>query len=146
MLGIQWLNKGELDKAKDYLEKAYHQNPDEVRFALDLGRAHFLLKEFKHVKEILLNFFNDKVKNFSVLELLAKSCQALSQFDEAIVYYKEYLSHYGTNLEILNSIGECYFNIGNLDEALYAWEKSLEINPEQERIREKIKLLKEKKQ
>ncbi len=146
MLGIQWLNKGEMDKAKDYLEKAYHQNPDEVRFALDLGRAHFLLREFKQVKEILLNFFNDNVKNFSVLELLAKSCQSLSQFDEAIVYFKEYLSHYGTNLEILNSIGECYFKIGDLDEALYAWEKSLEINPEQERIREKIKLLREKKQ
>ena len=146
MLGIQWLNKGKLDKAKDYLEKAYRQNPDEVRFALDLGRAHFLLKEFKQVKEILLNFFSDEVKKSSVFELLAKSCQALSQFDEAIVYYKEYLSHYGTNLEILNSIGECYFNVGNLDEALYAWEKSLEINPEQERIREIIKLLKEKKQ
>jgi hypothetical protein len=50
----------------------------------------------------------------------------------------------GTNLLILNSIGECYFRLGNIDEALIAWEKSLEIDSNQVDIKEKVKSIKEK--
>ena len=144
MLGIQWFNKGEATIAKDYLEKAYRQDPEEARFAIDLSRVLFLLKEFSEAKKILLSFFNDKTKNYSFLEPLARTCQALGEFKEATSYYKEHLTHYGTNLEILNSVGECYYNLGRLDEALYAWEKSLKVNPKQEKIKEKIRLLKAK--
>lgn len=144
MLGIQWLNKGELNKARFNLERAYRQNLEEVRFALDLSRSLYLLKEFNQAKEILLKFYSEETKNYAVLELLARSFQALGKFKEAVGYYKEHLSHFGTKLEILNSIGECYFNLGELEEALYAWEKSLEINPKQENIKRRIKVLKDK--
>jgi tetratricopeptide (TPR) repeat protein len=50
----------------------------------------------------------------------------------------------GTNLLILNSIGECYFNLGNIEEALIAWERSLEIDPNQGVIEEKVKSIREK--
>jgi tetratricopeptide (TPR) repeat protein len=43
----------------------------------------------------------------------------------------------------LNSLGECYFKLGNNEQALRAWEKSLEINPKQEKIKKLIEQLKE---
>ena len=70
--------------------------------------------------------------------------RASGELEEAIAYYKQHLEHFGTNILILNTIGDCYFSLDNLDEALYAWEKSLEINPEQKRIREKVTIIKKK--
>ncbi|NIO47972.1 MAG: tetratricopeptide repeat protein [Candidatus Aminicenantes bacterium] len=78
------------------------------------------------------------------LDILGRSCQALGEFEQAISYYKEYLSHYGTNLQVLNSIGECYYKVGNKEEALIAWERSLELNPEQERLKNLVQSIKEK--
>jgi len=77
--------------------------------------------------------------------MLGQSCQKLGEFGPAISYYKDYLSHYGTNLHILNSIGECYYRLGNKEEALRAWERSLELNPKQEKLRKIIESIKEKK-
>jgi len=39
---------------------------------------------------------------------------------------------------VLNSIGECHFRLGNKDQAIKAWEKSLEINPSQEDIKKRL--------
>lgn len=146
MLGVQLLNKGEINGAKAQLEKAFQQNPREVRFALDLGQALYLMKKFDMTKQTLLPFYGDDNKNPAVLELLAKSFQASGEFKQAIVYYKEYLIHYGTNFKVLNSIGECYYELAEFQEALYAWEKSLEINPKQEDISKKITSIKRENQ
>lgn len=90
-------------------------------------------------------FLDNQKENFEFLKLLGKSCQSLSEFEEAISYYKQYLDHMGTNLEILNSIGTCYYLLGDMAQALVAWEKSLEINPNQEKIIEISKSIKDKK-
>ncbi|GAH69061.1 unnamed protein product, partial [marine sediment metagenome] len=64
--------------------------------------------------------------------------------EEAISFYKEYLSHAGTNLNILNSIGKCYYRLGNIKEALITWEKSLEINSNQKALKKLVDQLKRK--
>jgi tetratricopeptide (TPR) repeat protein len=46
-------------------------------------------------------------------------------------------------IEVLNSLGECYFKIDDKEKALRACEKSLEINPKQENIKKMIEKLKE---
>jgi tetratricopeptide (TPR) repeat protein len=73
---------------------------------------------------------------------LGKSHQALGEFDQAIALYNKALSQYGINSNLLNSIGECYYRLGLWDEALAAWEKSLEINDDQPDVEEKVKTLK----
>jgi len=142
ILGNQFLNKGETEKAKIFLEKAYRKKPESLKFALGLSKVSFILKEYQKVKEILLPFSAEAEKEPAIYFSLGKSCQMLSQYEEAILYYKEYLSHFGTHLEILNSIGECYYQMGNNKEALLAWEKSLEINAKQEEIKKIVDSLK----
>ncbi|MDD8014584.1 MAG: tetratricopeptide repeat protein, partial [Acidobacteriota bacterium] len=94
------------------------------------------------VKEIALPFLKDP-PNHNFLQVAGQACQALGEWEEAISYYKEHLTRLGTNINILNSIGDCYNQLGNAEEALRAYEKSLEINPGQEKIRALIKSLKE---
>ena len=77
--------------------------------------------------------------------MLGKAHQALGEYAEAIAVHKQYLTHFGTNINVLNSIGDCYYQLGNFPEALEAWNKSLQISPDQERIKALVKSLQVKK-
>ncbi len=144
ILGNQFLNKGDLDTAKDYLERVYRRNPSNLKYAMPVSDTYFRLKQHRRVKDILKPFLDREEVDHEFLKLLGKSCQALGEFEEAVSYYKQYLTHMGTNLEILNSIGTCYYKLGDMAQALIAWERSLEINPNQEKIKEIVKSIKGK--
>jgi len=142
LLGEQLLNKKEVKRALIFLEKAYRANPISLQFAFGFSKALYALQEYKRIKDVLLPFLGAEEKTYEFLALLGKASQALQEYEEAISYYTEYITHFGTNLSILNSIGECYFRMGNKEEALEVWQKSLEINPNQEKIKEIIESVK----
>jgi len=144
ILGNQFLNKKDIQRSRVLLEEAYRKNPNFFKFALDFSRVLFMAKDYKKAKEIAVPFL-EKEEKYKFLEILANSCRALGDYGEAISYYKEYLSHFGTSLPVLNSIGECYYRLGNREEALVYWKKSLEINPKQEDIKRIVKSIKEQK-
>jgi len=144
ILGNQFLNKKAIPQARALLEKAHRKNPGSPEFALDYCRILFMAKEYQGVKGVALPIYQNQGKN-EFLGLLGQSCQALREYEEAISYYKTYLSHFGTNIKILNSIGECYYRLGEIEEALIAWEKSLELNPKQENVKKIVDSLKQKK-
>ena len=77
--------------------------------------------------------------------ILGQACQMLGEYAEAISHYQNYLAYYGTNIQILNSVGECFYQLGNTEEALTAWERSLELEPGQEQLRKRVESIKEKK-
>lgn len=141
ILGNQFLKKGEEAKALSLLEEAYNKNPTSQKFAFDLSRVLFKAKEFQRIKQIASPFLQDQ-KKFAFLQIVGQSCQALGEYSQAVAYYKEYLAHFGTNIPVLNSIGDCYYRLGIYDEALTAWEKSLKINPAQERIKKLVMSIK----
>jgi len=134
-LGIQMLNLGRYKEAFIRLEKAYRKNPGQLNYALGLSQSLYAGKEYQKVKEILVPFAGGEQGLDHVYYFLGKTCQALGQYAEAVTYYKNYLSRFGLNLEILNLMGMAYYRLGNFDEALAAWRKSLETNPNQEVIK-----------
>jgi len=138
IMGSQFLNKGEIKKAREELEIAWKAKPDSLDFGLSYGRVLLLLKEYEKVKDVLLPFVKAQMGNFAVFYYLGRSSQEVSKFEEAISFYQEALSHKGNVVEILNSIGDCYFNLDDKEEALKAWKKSLEINPSQDKIKKRI--------
>jgi len=144
ILGSQFLNKGELIKARENLDKAYREKPDSLDYALKYSHVLFILKDYTKIKEILLPFIKVKKENFTLYYYLGKVFQEEGELKKAIFYYQKALSCKGDIVEILNSIAYCYFLLGDEDEALKIWGKSLEINPAQEKIKKIIKILKEK--
>ena len=145
ILGGQLYNKGQLQKAESYLEKAHRKRPRVKEYAKGYSQLLFILRRYEKVKTTLLPFVQGEEKNHDCLELLGKTHQALGEYDKAIENYKEYLDHFGTNLKILNAIGDCYWSVGNKEEALVAWKKSLELEPNQEDIQGKVRSLEGKK-
>jgi len=142
ILGKQHLNRGETEKAVIKLDEAYRKKPDSLNYAFGLAQVYFALKSYVQTIQILHPFSDSKKTPYQVYLILGKSQQALGEYHKAISTYQKAISHYGINIILLNSLGDCYYSRGIRDEALTAWEKSLEIKSDQPDIRKKIKEIK----
>lgn len=142
-VGLQLLNLGRNQEARSHLDKAYNKNPAQLKYSLAFSQCLFAGGEYQRVKDILMPFVEEKTTDL-VLYFLGKSVHSLGQLDEAITHYKDYLSRFGLNLEILNLLGTAYYQMGNTAEALRTWQRSLEIKPDQENIKKLVNSLQEK--
>lgn len=140
--GIQLLNSGNIQEASERLNRAYSLKPGPVA-ALALSEALFRKGEFQRVIE-LLGPYDQPEAPAEVVSLLGRAFHSLNQPARAAVYYEQYLNRFGVNLEILNFLGSCYYQMGDREKALALWEKSLNLNPDQEKLRELVNSLKKK--
>jgi GWxTD domain-containing protein len=144
ILGSQYFLKKDLAKARPLLERAYRRDPGSPKYALDFCRLLFASGEFAAVRSTAAPFQADE-RRFEFLQILGDASKALGDYAQAIVHYKDSLIRFGTNIPILNAVGECYTKTGDVAQALIAYEKSLELDPKQESIRTLVRSLKEKK-
>jgi len=140
-LGRQYVQTGNLERALPFLEAAYREDTNNTRFGVDYCQLLLQKKEFAKAKAIALPMLKEKSR-FEFALPLGLACQGLGEFEEAITYYAEHITHFGANINVFNQIGECFFQLGNREEALKAWQKSLELNPKQPRFKEKVDGLK----
>jgi GWxTD domain-containing protein len=143
-MGLQLLNLKRTKEALVFLERAYAANSAELKYALGLSRGLFIEGYYQRILDILGPFREEKASDL-VLYFLGKSAHSLGKNAEAIALYTDYLSRFGLNLEILNLLGTAHYQQGNAAEALRAWQRSLEVNPNQENIRKLVQSLQEKK-
>jgi tetratricopeptide (TPR) repeat protein len=144
ILGLQFLQKNDPAQARPLLQSAHDRAPESAAFARDLCRVLFLEKDYAGIKTIAQPYLGDDRK-FDFLQLLGDVSRALGEHAQAVAYYKDYLGHFGMNIQVLNGIGHSEMALGNTDGALYAFEKSLELNPQQADLLKLVKSLKEKK-
>ena len=145
IIGQQFFNSGQAQYAREYLENAYGKKPDNVVFSLGLSRIYAELKEYTKIVPILESLMNlPESPSYDVHFLLGASYQELGEFGKAIEVFDKAIRRFGVNSLVLNALGGCYYRLGQLSEALIAWEKSLEMNPEQPEIRKNVKVIKEK--
>lgn len=144
ILGGEFFNKGQIQKAKTYLEEAYNKKPQNLKYAIGFSRVLFTSQQYQPVIDTLSPFVQGEKIEYSCFNLLGRSYQALGKYVQATDCYKKYLAHFGTNLKILNALGECYFQSGNKKEALVVWKKSLEIDSNQKEIKERVRSLERK--
>lgn len=144
ILGIQLFNKEAVDEAMPRLESAHRRAPSEEKFAFDLARAYLEKKDYERVKATVKPFL-DGSRESGFLLCMGQACQALGETADAASFYRTYLLRFGTNVAVLNSLGDCHLALGRKEEALTAFAKSLEIEPNQDRIRALVRSLEEKK-
>jgi len=135
--GMQYFQTGDLAKARPLIEEAVRRAPNSAAYALDLCRILYEAKDNEGLHAVALPFYRDK-KNYEFAQYLGESAQALGRYAEAAAFYKDYLTYSGTNLNVLNAIGDCYVKTGDLAGAITAWKKSLELNPSQPELAKKL--------
>ncbi len=144
IVGTQYMNKKDLSEARPFLEAAVRREPNSASFALNYARLLLELKDFAGVKAVAQPFLADERK-WEFLEPVGRASQALGEYSQAIAVYKDYLAHFGANLNVLNAVGECYLQLGDSADALAAWEQSLKIEPNQPNLKERVQELRQKK-
>lgn len=145
ILGGQHFNKGDLEKAQDHLQRAFHRRPESLTYALGLSRLLYDREDYEGARRILEPFAGRETENVRFLKFLGDISQKLGRYLEAVNFYRRYIEGEGLTIDALNALGTCYYRLGNPQEALAAWEKSLEMNPEQTEVKKMVEFLKEEK-
>jgi tetratricopeptide (TPR) repeat protein len=142
ILGLQRLNKGDPEGAFPILEKVRRADPSNLDYAAALARVQFELGRYADVWATLADF-EDKVKtNYDLSVLLGRAHQAAGEYDRAIQYFNSAMADFGINTQLLNLLGESYTRLGDREAALDALEKSLELDSNQDRIKQLVQSLK----
>ena len=103
------------------------------------------LQDYSRVETLLLPFFGQaKPPRYEMFVVLASAYHRKGEWAKALGVIEQGISHYGLNTGFLNLRGECYLRLGNKNEALRAWEKSLELNPAQPDVQKAVNALKQK--
>jgi GWxTD domain-containing protein len=143
ILGAELFNAGRIAEAKIRLERAYRKNPESPESALFLSRALAAMGKVEDTISILEPFLDPaRPPNYEIFVLAARARQGKADWAGALEITNRTISHFGANTVLLNAVGDCELGLGKTKQALAAWEKSLEFNPDQPEIRRKIAELK----
>lgn len=143
ILGTQLYNLGRLSEARTVLENAWAKSPQSEELAMALAQVYVGLSEYEKAATLLGNFVNqEKPARYETYYTAGEALFRSGQFEQAINVLDRAVNHYGTNINLLNLIGDCYLGLGKKEEALAVWQKSLEINPEQPELKQKINSVK----
>jgi hypothetical protein len=146
IVGIQLFNLGRFDEARAFCERAYWASPESVETTYGLARVYLALAEYSKAVQVLKPFLNrPQGTSYDMYVLAGEVFCKSGDFAKALDALEQAVSHYGVNAALLNAIGESYEGLGKSSEALAAFEKSLQISPDQPEVRKKIEDLKVKK-
>jgi len=145
-LGIQMLNSGNTQEAKDFLEKAYQTDPKNLEFALGFVRVLLISRAYTEIPPVLSPFLlGDDAPRFEVFTSLGEAHRQMGEYRQAVPVFQAALTHHGLAVPVLNALADCYDHLGQFSLALSTWEKSLEINPQQAAVVLMVKRMKERK-
>ena len=141
--GDQLFNLGRFEESRLFLERAFQRKPDSEDTADSLARVYLALADAPGVVRTLAPFISpQKTAKYETYLLAAEALKRAGEFGRAVELLDQAIAHYGINAVLLNSAGECYAGLGKTKEALAAFEKSLELSPNQPGVRKKVEELK----
>lgn len=129
LLARNYFEQGEYEKAQSLYEKLVRQNPARLDYFLSLVEVHQQLEQFAEAEQLLLaktsrghvfpELYVDLGYNYSLQSLPEKSAE----------YYQKALDYIEVRPNYAYNIGKAFENYGLLDEAIRAYERSMELNP-----------------
>ena len=140
-LGMQHSNKSNYVDAAREFETARFKKREDVNFAISLAGAYLHLNRFGEILDVLIPFLEKEPAIYEVFFFLGKAAQGKEDYGGALKYYIQAASHFGADIPLLNSMGDCYFRLENFAEASKFWKKSMEMNPKQPLVQKKIDTL-----
>ncbi len=145
MMGSQLFNLGRYPEARIYLARAFARNPESEETAESLARACLAVGDPAEAARTLGAFVAPpKSPKYETLVLAAEAHKRLKELEPAVALLDQTIGRFGVNAALMNSLGECYEGLGKPQEALGAYEKSLQLSPDQPEVQKKAEALKKK--
>jgi tetratricopeptide (TPR) repeat protein len=144
--GTQLFNLGRYAEARAELEQAFARKPDSPDIAFNLAQVCLAQSDFPRALQVLQPFLDrSQGVPYEIYVLAGEAYRRAGDFFRAIEVLDKAVSHFGVNATLLNAIGESYLGLGKASEALAAFEKSLQLSPDQPEVRKKTDELKKRK-
>lgn len=140
--GGQLAKTGERERAEGLLAEAHGSEPNMLDYGLAYAEVLISGRKYQEAADVLLPFSKDGGKNQEALVLLGTCCQGLGRLREAAAFYRAYIEKAGARLDVLNALGQCLYELGDADGAAAVWKRSLEIDPRQDSVRERLERIK----
>jgi len=106
---------------------------------MELARVYVGLKDYERAAKILDSFVSaEQGVRYETYVVAAQAFFNIGQYEKALTILDKAVAQHGSDIQLLDLIGDCYFKLGKKEEALAVWQKSLEINPEQPEVKKKI--------
>lgn len=138
-LAAAYEKEGHKDLAKENLKKAIELNPEHADALNYLGYMYaeegVNLEEAERLVQKALEISPD---TGAYIDSLGWIYFRNGMTDEAIKELERAISLYGKDPIIYDHLGDAYHKKGLLDKARQSWQKSLELNPDQDSVRKKL--------
>ena len=145
IIGAQLFNLGRYEEARVFLERAFLRKPGSEDTAGSLARAHLALADPAAAAKVLAPFLvPEKSARYETHILGAEALKRTGEFARALELLDRAIARFGVNAVLLNSAGECNQGLGRIKDALAAFERSLELSPDQPEVRKRVEALKAK--
>jgi len=131
-------------KVKDYemaeanYEKAYNLNPDYKKGLIEYANFMFQIRKYDRSLELIENIKEDLNLKFDYYLTKGRAYMGMGQYPEAINSLVEGNKIYNSDTGLLNSLGLCYYRVGEKEKALGVFKSSLSLNSEQEEVKRLI--------
>jgi len=145
IMGSQLFHLGRLDEARGYLESALRKRPESEETAANLARVSLAQDDAPSAAKVLAPFIAPaKTPLYETLVLAAETSKVTKDFARSVELLDRAVTRYGVNATLMNAIGESYEGLGKTKEALAAYERSLQLSPEQPRVKQRVEELRKK--
>jgi GWxTD domain-containing protein len=144
IVGSQLANLGRFDEARVLLERSLARRPS-AELAAGAAKVQLALYDPAAAVKTLEPFLDPaKTATYETCVLAAEALKRTGACDRAIGILDRAVSSFGVNAALMNAIGECSEASGKTKEALAAYEKSLQLSPDQPKVKARVEALKKK--
>jgi len=141
-LGEQLMVQGRIDEAEAKLRRAVAaDNPQLAMAKWKLASALLFKREADEALSLLLPLQQDYANQIEVVEGLGFSYYIKESFNEAAPFLEQAKSLRPPDTSLLNALGDCYQRLSNPAKAKENFELSLQLNPQQEGVKARLKML-----
>ncbi|MFQ5790428.1 MAG: GWxTD domain-containing protein [Acidobacteriota bacterium] len=137
--GQQLLAFGRLEEAQVELEEAVAANNPNLPMARwKLAEALLYSREADRALELLLPLKDEHSGEYGVVEGLGYAFYFKKDFAQAVAYLEKAMTLRAPDPSLLNALGDSYQELGRNEDAKAVFERSLELNPAQKGVKQRL--------
>lgn len=143
MVADQYRQSGQYEPALDYYRRALRQRPGDPRLNLSLAGTLLNQKRYNDVLVRLKDLEVTEDYRFDYHRIRGTALFHMQDYQKALEALLAANSIYDSDYGVINLLGYTFLNLKNYPEALKAFEASLKLNPDQDRIKADLALVRE---
>ncbi len=127
--GVYLMESGNTHKALDFFEAAWERSNHHPTIGIKLAQAYYYLKRFALSEAVAEEVLSQDENSFTALLIRAKIKYLQNDLAGSLEYIQKITQSHETSYEIQRMLGNIYFEINDVENALKAYENALLYDP-----------------